>query len=384
MICEGCRLGKATRARKKELATNRMNPDIVGQFSMDIATLSSPTMGGHKMVLVFWDKKSGSIHTYLLKKRQGSDIAAALQRYLDTVILPNKPHSSYHAQILRSDGASEFLSAEVTEVCRKHNIARELSCAFSSFQNGGAERAIRTGLTPARTMLVHSRLPLRFWGGAVNYAAYIHNRLPSATRDQKSPFEITTGVEPDLSRCRIFGTRAWVTKLPNEIAVGDKMSAKAFAGVYLGPARKQNGNRFYVPSRQTVLVRESATYDTSATWNTHGLQPGPDEAKLAVDKQPRGRPMPLTDHTQRSKRTRAPPTRLHEGYSFASQVTDLYNRSHTTCYFTPTISGVKTAVPSSMRKAVIGPERIKWIEAAIAEIESLYNYRVRVRRSGHT
>jgi transposase InsO family protein len=45
-------------------------------------------------------------------------------------------------QVLRSDNASEFNSAEVQEVYRNYGIKRHLSCPGQQFQNGKAAKCI--------------------------------------------------------------------------------------------------------------------------------------------------------------------------------------------------------------------------------------------------
>ena len=122
--CDGCQLSKCTRARKPTAKDEciRPDPDVMGQFSMDIVTLSSPDIQGHKYALVFWDKRTGSIFPALLKKRNGRTVADKLKRYLQKVVLPNTKAKRFSAQILRSDGASEFLSKEVYRVCAEFNI----------------------------------------------------------------------------------------------------------------------------------------------------------------------------------------------------------------------------------------------------------------------
>ena len=191
----------------------------------------------------------------------------------------------------------------------------------------------------------------------MSHASYLHNRLPCASRDMKSPNEIATGSPGDINNLRIFGTRAWVKKLDNEIKKGDKVKPTAFRGVYLGVANHQKGCKFYIEETNRLVVRESATYDTSKAWNSHGLKPGPGEAKLVTERKAGGKPMPLVDHNNRPTRARNPPTnRLHPSVSV---------------FQTQTVPTPKSPVPKSMKQAVKGEDRDRWIKAAISELESL-------------
>ncbi len=398
--CDACHLSKATRARKPvRNEDKRQNAEPLGQFSMDIAVLTNLGIGGKKYALIFWDKRTGAIHTEALSRRTGADVAASLKRYMLQVVLPNTNTKRFQAQILRSDGAQEFLSPEVTEVCHAHGIHREITCAFSSYQNGGAERAIRTVMSRARTMLVAARLPTSFWPYAIEYASYLHNRMPCPSRDGQSPFQIVNaGILPNLDNCKVFGSRCWVKKLPNEIAQGDAMSARAYNAVYLGPGRTQKGDKVFIIERQKVLVRESVKFDTSPAWNSHGLQPKEGEKKFIRECASQQRPTvaPLRDHRSRPTRTRKPPSQIIPGYTFhmSSAYGSCYANStrgdqywsiqdshfpnhNTNSKSNPRPSGYSgdpAQKPGSMRKALRGQNATFWNEARLSELASLDRY----------
>ncbi|KAE8906895.1 hypothetical protein PF006_g11406 [Phytophthora fragariae] len=65
----------------------------------------------------------------------------------------------------------------------------------------------RTILNMARCMLFASGLPLKFWGHAVEYAAYVLNRSPSSGNPKRqSPLEMLTGKPSDLTGIVTFGS----------------------------------------------------------------------------------------------------------------------------------------------------------------------------------
>ena len=57
----------------------------------------------------------------------------------------------------------------------------------------------------ARSMIFASRLPVTFWGDAVEYATYILNRSPTSAKEKRaSPIEVLTKNAPDLRKTVAF------------------------------------------------------------------------------------------------------------------------------------------------------------------------------------
>nr|GEX61622.1 ribonuclease H-like domain-containing protein [Tanacetum cinerariifolium] len=73
----------------------------------------------------------------------------------------------------RSDNVGQFRNKEMDEFCSMKGITREFSNARTPQQNGVAERRNKTLIEAARTMLVYAKLPITFWGEAVNTACYV-------------------------------------------------------------------------------------------------------------------------------------------------------------------------------------------------------------------
>ena len=116
-------------------------------------------------------------------------------------------------------------------------------------------------VTMARTMLIGGRVPLRYWPKAVNYAVYLHNRIPSMAR---------------------------VHKVRHERDAGDKFSQRTFGPpdnekvVFLGIQEGQKGYLCYVDGRSKPLVRKSVRFDEGKSWSSHGLKPGKHEVRFGV------------------------------------------------------------------------------------------------------
>ena len=64
-------------------------------------------------------------------------------------------------------------------------------------------------------MMEAKNLPPKYWAEAINYVAYIQNRVPHKQLDCMTPFEAWSGHKPDVTHLRIFGSKAWA-RIPTE------------------------------------------------------------------------------------------------------------------------------------------------------------------------
>jgi hypothetical protein len=58
-------------------------------------------------------------------------------------------------------------------------------------------------------MLHAKSLPQRLWAKEINYATYIQNKYPQISVKDKTPYEAWSGLKPEVTHFRIFGSRAW-------------------------------------------------------------------------------------------------------------------------------------------------------------------------------
>ena len=95
----------------------------------------------------------------------------------------------------------------------------------------------------ARSMIFASRLPVSFWGDAVEYAAYILNRSPNSANAKKaSPMEILTGHAPDLRDIVAFGSICTVYRDPGK----NLLAQRAQVGIIIGRGDEKKGCRVFI------------------------------------------------------------------------------------------------------------------------------------------
>lgn len=111
---------------------------------------------------------------------------------------------------LRSDGGREYLGGELQDYLVSNGIDHDITPPYTPESNGVAERRNRVILDMARCMLNSSNVPKEFGHYAFRYANFILNRVPSRAIEDRIPYELFFGEDPDLSMVRVFGCKAYL------------------------------------------------------------------------------------------------------------------------------------------------------------------------------
>ena len=162
--CEACAQGKTHRIpfpKKREKETHQplqlAYSDLCGPMNVD-------SVGGSKYVLTFTDDYTRYVTACFIKSK-----SEVLSKFVEYVTMMEK------------------------------GIAHQLTNPYTPEQNGVSERLNRTLVESARSMLIHAKMPLKFWAEAVNTAVYLHNWSPTSALKEKTPFESWFGKKPNVS-----------------------------------------------------------------------------------------------------------------------------------------------------------------------------------------
>ena len=139
----------------------------------------------------------------------------------------------------------------------QHGILHQSSCAHTPQQNGVAERKNRQLVETARTLLLHSYVPFRFWGDAVLTACYLINRMPSSILLTKSL--IPSFFLPNLFISFLLVSLAVLVLFilsPGQ----DKLFAKATKCIFLGYSQLQKGYHCYSPDTHCYFLSVDVTF----------------------------------------------------------------------------------------------------------------------------
>ena len=91
------------------------------------------------------------------------------------------------------DNGGKYTSQYFKNFCADKRIAHQFTNPYTPGQNGVSERLNRTLIESTRSMLIHAKMPLKFWAETANTAVYLHNRSTKSALKDKTPFESCLG-----------------------------------------------------------------------------------------------------------------------------------------------------------------------------------------------
>ena len=223
-VCVPCQKGKQIKKSHPLKKVNTVNMPLE-RLHMDLfGPVKHKSVHGEVFCLVVTDDYSRfSWVDFMVHKSETPEILKNLITLLENL---------YNLKVrrIRSDNGTEFKNRVMDEFCTAKGILHEYSSRYTPQQNGVAERKNRTLIETARTMLVESQLPVRFWTEAVASACYTLNRVLTVKRHGKTCFELLHKKTPDLEYLEPFGAPCTM------IEPDGKFGAKAIEGYFLGYA----------------------------------------------------------------------------------------------------------------------------------------------------
>ena len=158
-----------------------------------------------------------------------------------------------------------FTSESFRESCDEENQTQSFSGVGAQHQNAEAERAIQTVTYMARSFMVHTALhwaedgaaELNLWSFAIDYAAWLYNRIPQRLSGI-TPIEMITQNKSDhrdLMRAHVWGCPVFV--LEPKLQSGKKLpkwNKRARMGQFLGFSREHSSTVALVRNLHTGYV----------------------------------------------------------------------------------------------------------------------------------
>ncbi|MBW0463034.1 hypothetical protein O181_002749 [Austropuccinia psidii MF-1] len=167
--------------------------------------------------------------------------------------------SGHKVKRLRSDNAGEFVSNVFNDGLRQLAIIHEMSIPYEHHQNGNVERANRTLSKTVRAIMLDKKVEVALWPWAFRHAVWVFNQILHAGCDQ-TPWELVTGLKPNVAVLRVFGCVAYVHDHLHRKDLG----AKSRKLIHLGVAQDAKGWLFWDPGRRIFIRGASAIFDEAS------------------------------------------------------------------------------------------------------------------------
>ena len=127
------------------------------------------SLTGFQYYLVLLDDITHFVWTFPLRHK--SEVAQHIIAF--HALIRTQFGSSIRA--IQTDNGREFDNSTLRRFYTENGIVIQLSCPYTSQQNGKAERVLRTLNDGVRTLLLHATLPPQFWVKALQTSTYLHN-----------------------------------------------------------------------------------------------------------------------------------------------------------------------------------------------------------------
>ncbi|GLI62320.1 hypothetical protein VaNZ11_004893 [Volvox africanus] len=255
--CEPCILGK--HARDPFPASESKTQKPMQLLHLDVCGPLPLSSCGHKFFVAMLDEYTGASLVLALKEK--SDVADFVERAVAML----QVQSNCTLQCICTDGGGELVNRQVESYCVSKGVRHQLSVPYTPQQNGKAERLNRTLLDKVRAMLAESAVPKEYWHEALAVANFVRNRSPVAGKS-KTPYELLTGVVPDVSLLRVFGCVAYA-HVPK--GKRDKLDPRAQKGTFLGYEPNSKAYRILLEDGRIQITRHVAFLEDEFTFGGH-------------------------------------------------------------------------------------------------------------------
>jgi hypothetical protein len=170
-FCHACQLAKHIRLPFHSSSHRAEHPfDLI---HLDLWTSPVVSVSGSKYYLVILDDFTHYLWTFPLKLK--SDTFTTLSNFFTYV----STQFGRTVKAIQCDNRREFDNSSTRIFLLSNGTQLQMSCSYTSPQNGNVERIIRLVNNVIRTLLIQHSLPKRYWAEGLHTATYLLNRLPT-------------------------------------------------------------------------------------------------------------------------------------------------------------------------------------------------------------
>nr|CCA24520.1 putative polyprotein [Albugo laibachii Nc14] len=159
------------------------------------------------------------------------------------------------------DNGGEYIIHSLAKICKQAGIRHQTTFPYSPQQNGLAERMNKTITERATSMNHHMHVDQKWCVEAMNTAAYITNRLSSASHPDKTSFQICLGHRPNVEGMRVFRVfgNPHIDKYSRK-----KLEKKTFPCMFLAYSDDVKGYNVWILNANRLQLTRSAQFQESS------------------------------------------------------------------------------------------------------------------------
>ena len=264
-ICEACQFGKSSRLPFSSSCSTTSRP--LQKIHSDLwGPTPTKSVQGFSYYVIFVDDYSRFCWFYPLENK--SDFLSIFTIF--QALVENQFQSKIGS--FQCDRGGEFTSTKFLNQLQQHGIQQLISCPYTPQQNGLAERKHRHLIELGLAMMCHSRMPLKYWVEGFATANFLINLLPSSTlSENKSPYEVLYGHQPNYTSLRVFGCSCYPTLRDY---ARNKFDPRSLKCVFLGYNEKYKGYRCLLLSTGRVYISRHVVFDEQ-DFPFHRIAPSP-------------------------------------------------------------------------------------------------------------
>jgi hypothetical protein len=230
--------------------TSSVSTDTTGPYSVP------SLIGGYVGNQTFIKRDSKRAYFYPYKKK--SDALDNLRHLVDTRFKMER----YDMLHYHSDGAGELCGKDVRKYLNDKGCQTSWTTLATPQQNSISERHFRTESEAAQAMLLYARfLPTGLWTFAKETFTHVYNLFPTTTaKGWMSPYEFETGIVPNLTKLKVWGSKCWVN-IPRNLRHKD-WAPKSKVGFLMGYSEFQvDAYKIWIPSTNKIIMARDVIFD---------------------------------------------------------------------------------------------------------------------------
>jgi hypothetical protein len=249
-FCHACQLSKHTR-----LPFCSSSHHVEHHFDLihhDFWTSHVVSVSGSKYYLVILDDYTHYLWTFPLKLK--SDTFTALSHFFTYV----STQFGRTVKAIQCDNGCVFDNSSTRFFLLSNGTHLQMSCPYTSPQNGKVECIIRSVNNVIRTLLIQASLPRRYWAEGLHTATYLVNHLSTMAIQVACPHLALFGSAPSYEHLRVFGCTCY----PNTTAtMPHKLSPRSTQCILLGYSADHKGYRCLDLSMDHLIVSRYVVFD---------------------------------------------------------------------------------------------------------------------------